>query len=147
METPLERQFSQSPTKVLQTVDEAAEVWGAAWQPDGNGGRLDLPVVQGLRQGVLTGRLRAEPVDEGSLVRLEVDESHLRINWSATAVLLMGALGGLSLVLWPLSPTILQLAPIGAVLAVVAWLLVVSRLRYSGPGDFLDLVAELADPS
>ena len=147
METPTDRQYSQSPTEVLRTVDDAAEVWGAAWQPEGDGGRLDLPVVQGLRQGVLTGSLRAEPADGGTLVRLQIDESRLTINWSAAAVLLLGAMGGLSLVLWPLSPKILQLAPIGAVLAIVAWLLVVSRLRYSGPVDFLDLVAELADPS
>lgn len=147
MESFLDRQFSQSPAAVLQTVEEAAEIWGAAWQPEGQGGRLDLPVVQGLRQGVLTGNLRAEPADGGTLVSLEIEESHVKINWSAAGVLLMGGLGGLTLVLWPLSPRILQLAPIGAVLAVVAWLLVVSRLRYSGPVDFLDLLAELVDYS
>lgn len=122
-------------------------MWGAIWQSRSGGGQLGLPVVQGLRRGVLTGDLQIEPSDSGSLLRLEVESAHTGINWAATAILLLGGLGGLTLVLWPLSPKILQLAPIGAVLAIVAWLLVVSRLRYSDAGDFLDLVAEIAEHS
>ena len=144
MKDALDRQLSHSTTSVLRAVEEAAEVWGAVWQPDSQGGRLALSTVQGLRQGVLSGSLKVQPSDGGTLLRLEIEEARFSINWSATAVLLLGALGGLSLVLWPLSPKILQLAPIGAVLAIVAWLLVVSRLRYSDASDFLDLVAELA---
>jgi hypothetical protein len=144
MEDALDRQFSQSTTSVLRAVEEAAEVWGAVWQPGSQGGQLALSTVQGLRQGVLSGSLKVEPSDGGTLLRLQIEETRFSINWSATAVLLLGGLGGLTLVLWPLSPKILQLAPIGAVLATVAWLLVVSRLRYSDATDFLDLVAELA---
>ncbi len=106
-----------------------------------------MPTVQGLRRGVLTGNLQIEPADGGSLLHLEITSTHMAINWSATAVLILGGLGGLTLILWPLSPKILQLAPIGAVLAIVAWLLVVSRLRYSDAGDFLDLVVEIAEHS
>lgn len=147
MEASLDRQFSQSPESVLRAVEDAAEIWGAAWQPGNQGGRLSLPAVQGLRQGVLTGSLHTVPSEGGTLVRLEIEESHFAINRSAAGVLLLGGLGGLTLVLWPLSPKILQLAPIGAVLAIVAWLLVVSRLRYSDADDFLDLVEELVEPS
>jgi hypothetical protein len=147
MEASLERQFSQSPESVLRAVEKAAELSGAAWQSRGQGGLLSLPAVQGLRQGMLTGRLHTVPSDVGTLVHLEIEESHFTINWSAAGVLLLGGLGGLTLVLWPLSPKILQVAPVGAVLAVVAWLLVVSRLRYSDAGDFLDLVAELVEHS
>lgn len=147
MEATLDRQLSESPESVLRVVDEAAEIWGALWQQEAQGGQLALPVVQGLRQGVLTGRLDMLPSNGGTLVRLEIEESHLAINWSAAGILLLGGLGGLTLVLWPLSPKILQLAPIGAVLAVVAWLLVVSRMRYSDAADFLDLVAELMERS
>lgn len=145
MEDALDRQLSQSTTSVLQAVEEAADIWGAVWQPGSLGGQLAFSTVQGLRQGVLSGKLTVEPSDGGTLLRLEIEEARFSINWSATAVLLLGGLGGLTLVLWPLSPRILQLAPIGAVLAVVAWLLVVSRLRYSDATDFLDLVAELAE--
>lgn len=147
METAFDRQLSQSPTIVLQAVGEAADVWGADWRPGepGGSGQLVLPTIQGLRQGVLAGTLSTAPADGGTLLQLEIEEHDFSINWSATAILTLGAIGGLTLVLWPLSPKILQLAPIGAVLAVVAWLLVVSRLRYSDAGDFLDLVAELAE--
>jgi hypothetical protein len=142
-----ERQLPQSPERVASAISEAAETWGAAWQSRPGGGQLDLPTVQGLRRGVLAGDLQIEPSDGGSRLRLEVASTHTAINWSATAVLVLGGLGGLTLVVWPLSPKILQLAPIGAVLAIVAWLLVVSRLRYSDAGDFLDLVAEIAEHS
>ena len=51
----------------------------------------------------------------------------------------------MSLVFWPISPVLLGFAPIGAVLAIVAWLMVVSRLRHSGVEDFLDLVETRAE--
>lgn len=144
MNTPLDRQVPQSPDSVLLAVEEAAEVLGADWQPGVRGGAVRIPSVQGLRRGVVSGNLSVTPSDGGTLLRLEIEASRFSLNWSAIAVLILGGLGGLTLVLWPLSPKILQLAPIGAVLAIVAWLLVVSRLRYSDPGDFLDLVAEIA---
>jgi len=129
---------------VLEAVGEAAELWGAEWQPADSGGRLRLPVVQGLRQGVVQGNLRTERASHGTALHFDIEDTSYTVNKSALAVLLLGGLGGLTIVLWPLSPTILQLAPIGAVLALVAWLLVVSRLRHSGTVDFFNLVADLA---
>ena len=83
MEASLDRQFSQSPESVLRAVEDAAEIWGAAWQPGNQGGRLSLPAVQGLRQGVLTASLHTVPSERGTLVRLEIEESHFAINGSA----------------------------------------------------------------
>ena len=147
MEITFDRQISQRPETVLRAIGEAAEVWGAVWEPGSGGGQLRIPAVQGLRQGILSGTLATEPSNGGTSLRLQLEQEHYSINWSAATILLLGALGGLTLVLWPLSPKILQLAPIGAVLAIVAWLLVVSRLRYTDAGDFLDLVAEIAEHS
>ena len=54
--------------------------------------------------------------------------------------------GGISAVLWPLFPErLLPFVPLGLVMAIGAWLLIVSRLRSAGPQDFLDTVAELAE--
>lgn len=134
----------QSPAVVLEAIRQAAEMWGAGWRPGSTGGRLQLPIVQGLRHGIVTGDLSVELDGSGTRLRFEIEEVFYAVNRSALAVLVLGALGGLSVVLWPLSPKILQLAPIGAVLALVAWLLVISRIRNSDADDFLALVADLA---
>jgi hypothetical protein len=136
-----------SPETALAAIQEAAGLWGADWQPSGLGGSLTLPVVQGLRRGFLQASLKLIAEDEGCSLELSIDHTELTLNRSAVAILVLGGLGGLSLVFWPLSPMILGLAPIGAVLAVVAWLMVVSRLRNSGVDDFLALVSELVEPT
>lgn len=141
MQSVFLRTFDQPPERVLTAVGEAAEIWGGAWRPaPALGGQLDLPVIAGLRRGVVRASVILDGSPTATSLRLEVEESRTGLNKSALAVLCLGAMGGLTLVFWPLSPRILQLAPIGAVLAIVAWLLVVSRLRYGGVDDFLDLV-------
>lgn len=78
---------------------------------------------------------------EGSEVELLVEETEYHLHRPAVAVLVVGAAGALIGLLWPLYPPLLALAPMGALLTFVAWLLVVSRLRSSGPIEFLELVA------
>lgn len=143
--TSHQRSFAQPPETLFEAVGGAAEMWGARWQATGRSGQLSLPIVQGLRRGILEGTLRAEPEGAGTSLAFVVDSTELVLNRSAMAILILGGLGGLTVVFWPLSSTILQFAPIGAVLALVAWLMVVSRLRNSGPEDFFDLVAEVAE--
>ena len=123
----------------------AAEMWGAEWLPGPDGGRLRLPIVQGIRHGIVEGNLTLEASQGSSLLQFDVEEETYSINRAALGILILGALGGVSLILWPVSPVMLSLAPIGAVLALVAWLMVVSRLRHTEPGDFLDLVAKLVE--
>ena len=129
----------------LADLETAAEIWGAGWRPDGWGGRLELPVTAGLRRGVVSGRVSVETTPNGSRVLFRVEESHHTLNVAATMVLLLGAVGALAVTLWPLFPPLLALAPLSLVLAFTAWLLVASRLRTSGPEDFLELVVTLPD--
>ncbi len=136
----LQRTLSCPTTSALEALTEAAEIWGAEWQPEATGGRLLLPVVHGLRRGVVDAIVTLTPEGDTTTLDLAIEGTHLSLNRSALAILVLGGLGGLAVVLWPLSPAILQLAPIGAVLALLAWLMVVSRLRNSSPEDFLDLV-------
>lgn len=142
-----DRHLRRSPEQVLGAVREAAELWGGHWQRQGRGGRLALPVVRGLRRGVVEGRLTAEPSGDGTTLRLEIVSRHYRLNRAAVTILILGGLGGLTTVLWPFFPGLLRFAPAGAVLAVAAWLLVSSRLRTGDEADFLALVAELAESS
>jgi hypothetical protein len=90
---------------------------------------------------VLLGSLTVEPTDGGSVIHFVVEDSHQSVNRPAFLVLLLGALGAGAVILWPLYPPLLAFAPVGVVLALAAWLLVASRLRTSGPEDFLQLVA------
>lgn len=136
------------PASALRAVREAAEMWGADWSPDATGGRLRLPVVRGLRRGVETGRLSVTDAAGGSRLSFAPEEAELRLNRGAVAVLALGGLGGVAATLWPFYPALAAVAPLAIVLALAAWLLVASRLRASGPRQFLELVRSLsADPA
>jgi hypothetical protein len=58
---------------------------------------------------------------------------------------MFGALGCAGVVLWPFFPRLLPLAPVGFLMAVATWLMVVARLRNSGIEEFLELVRSLCE--
>jgi len=53
--------------------------------------------------------------------------------------------GELLTLAWPFFPSLMTVAPFGAILALGGWFMVVSRLRTSGPDEFLDAVAASGD--
>lgn len=126
----------------LAAVERAARAWGAEWSRQG--GRLELPVSAGLRYGRVSARLWTEPAAEGTEVVLRVEERAYRLRSPAVAVLVIAAAGALTGMLWPFFPALIPFVPLGLVLAVGAWFLVLSRLTTSGPEDFLELVQEIA---
>lgn len=127
---------------MVAALSATAEDWGAEWAPAIGGGRLYLPVVAGLRRGVLDGEIAARPSGQGGTrLTLRGETSHWRVHRSAAAVLVLGALGALPVMLWPLSPDFLALAPVGLVFLFLAWFMVVSRLRTAGAAEFLDAVS------
>jgi hypothetical protein len=135
---------------VLRAVERAAEDWGAGWQAGIAGGRLELPVSAGLRHGRMSARIDLEGSsagrssgDEGPRTRVvlrpERAEYHL---WTPAVVILVVAVAGALLtVILPFFPKLLPLAPIGAILGLSAWFLIVTRLQNRGPEEFLALVA------
>lgn len=130
----------------VAAVAEAAEAWGAAWTRQGTGGDLALPFLAGLHRGWLRTRVATEPAaSDRTAVRLEVLERHEGVHWQAVVVLLVSAAGGALVALWPFFPRLLPLAPFGAILALGGWFLIVSRLRSSGPEEFLELVEKVAE--
>lgn len=128
----------------LQAVEDAAEIWGAEWRRDGTGGRLALPVTAGIRLGLIEGELRGVGHRGGSKLSFEPERTAYRLHVAALVVLLLGAAGALFTVVAPLVPPLLELLPIGGLLALLAWFLVVARIRNRNPADFFALVEKVA---
>jgi hypothetical protein len=136
-----EIEVAGSPEAALEAVGRAAEVWGAEFERQQGGGKLHLPVVSGLRRGMVSGPLSVDGAPGGARVSFQPEESILALQTPQIVVLLL-ALGGAALtVLWPFFPDLLPLSPFGALLALGGWFLVISRLRTSGPREFLAAVA------
>lgn len=131
--------------EALAAVDDAAEIWGGEWQAMGSGGRLSLPVAAGLRYGLVHGEVFVEPARNGSSLVYRILEREYKIHFGAVVVLLFGALGGLATVVVPFYPNLFQLLPISILLILLAWFLVVARLRHNGPEEFLKLVKDVVE--
>ncbi len=140
VESPQEQhvaEFSLTPAETLRRVAVAAEAWGGLWQPGGElAGRLGLPARAGLRRGWVAGPLEVQPHNGGSRLVLTIENSELRVNRMAFLFLIFAALGALSVVFSPLVPALRPLLPMGIVVAIAAWFVVVSRLGNSGPEEF-----------
>lgn len=134
------------PEEALGAAAEAVEQWGGEWDRQGGAtGRVRLPIRAGLRFGYLDGELEVRGAPEGSEVVLKPQKATYFLNSTAVAVLLIAALGALLLILWPFFPQLAQIAPLGAVLALLGWFLVLSRLESRGPDELLDLITDLAE--
>lgn len=131
------------PEKIERAIALAIEEGLVESAPSGRR-RLLVPARAGIRAGVVEVDWSVEPAEGGTRLRFEVVEEELRTSTVAVFILAIGAAGGIMTVVWPLHPGLLGLAPLGALLALLAWLLVVSRLRSYGPEDFLSTVAGLA---
>ena len=138
-----------APPEALRAVSAAAEEWGAELEPRGGdrGGDLRLPVVAGLRRGLLSGPVAVEGLGQGSRVVFRPAAAEYHVQGAAVVVLLMAGAGALLTVVWPLFPRLLPVAPFGAVLALAGWFLVISRLRSRGPAEFLESVEAHAGQS
>lgn len=135
-----------APDVAAAAVARAADDCGGEWRPERDGGRLVLPVVFGLRRGVAIGRLDIARLGAGSRLTWELEESHLEVHRAAVAVLLFAAVPLLVTLAWPFYPVLLALLPFAAVVGFLAWWLVVSRLKTSGPEEFLAALAADAGP-
>ena len=134
-----------SPEEALEALSRASEMWGARWERQHQGGRLELPVLAGLKHGLLIGRVDVEPIADGSKVVFQIDDARYHLHRSALAILVIGAAGGIAATLWPFFPALLGVAPLAVVVAIGAWILVASRLRTSTVDDFFELLAGDAD--
>jgi len=132
------------PAGALSALRRAAEDWGAELQEEGDGGLLHLPILAGMRRGLMSGPVEIRPAEGGSRLTFRPETSIYYVQTQAVAVLLLAVVGGLLTVIWPFFPKLLEVAPFGAVVALGGWFLVISRLRTSGPDEFLEAVEAVA---
>ena len=124
-------------------IAAAAESWGAEWSGDPGdrySGKLAMPVVFGLRQGVLVGRVAIEPSGDGARLTWVLEESHLALRRIEVALLAVSLALLLPALAWPFVPRLLALLPVAGVVGLLTWWLVISRLRNSGPEEFFSLL-------
>jgi hypothetical protein len=136
-----EQDVELAPEAAADALARTAEDWGAEWTPARGGGRLVLPVVFGLRRGVAVGRVDIARLGTGSRLVWQLEESRLEVHRAAVAVLSFAAIPLLATLAWPFHPPLLALAPFAAVMGLLAWWLVVSRLRNSGPEEFFAAIS------
>jgi hypothetical protein len=140
--------LSTSPAAARRALAAAAADWGAEVEPieapgrpEDCAGRLLLPVVAGLRRGLLAGPVTVEESGAGARLTFRPERQDYVVETSVVAMLLVAAAGGILGVAWPLVPRLLPVAPLGVVLALSGWFLLASRQRGRGPRDFLEAVA------
>lgn len=129
------------PAEALSALRWTAEDWGAELQEERGGWRLHLPVLAGLRRGLMSGPVEIRPAEGGSRLTFRPETSVYYVQTQPVVVLVLAVAGGLLTVLWPFFPKLLEIAPFGAVVALGGWFLVISRLRTSGPDELLEAVA------
>lgn len=146
MESDFQRHVQADRDSAIAALDEAAELWNAAWEASPTGGRLHLPVLAGIRRGRVLSDVEVVEDATGCTIHLRSQSTDYHVNRPALVLLVMGAVGGLVTVIVPLAPEqLIQFLPLGIVMMIGAWLLVASRLRYDGPKEFLEVVAEIAE--
>ena len=133
------------PDAALSALRRAVEDWGAELSREEGGSRLHLPVVHGLKRGLVSGPVRVEAREEGSRLAFLPEESHLYVQTAPVFILVVAILCALVTILWPFFPGLLPVTPFGAILALGGWFLVLSKLRTSGPDEFLVMVEAQAE--
>lgn len=138
--------FDASPERVLDAVAHVAELWGAEFDRRGTGGHLEAPVAAGLRRGVVEAQVETRGAGGATHLTLRTTKESYQLQTREIMVLLMGAAGGLFMVVVPFAPHLFDLLPMAGILLLLAWFLVVSRVRHRNLRDFLHEVRdELAD--
>ena len=139
-------ELARDPAGSLELISREAASWGAEWSRESpDGGRLQLPVLAGLRHGWVEGPVTVEPAEAGSRLTFTIEKSVYFLQRTSVAVLAFAALGALALLVAPFVPALWPLMPIAFMLAIGAWLFIVARLRNSGPEEFLETLAQMAE--
>lgn len=137
-------ELERSAESALPLVAEQAELWGADWQAlDAASGQLGLPVTAGLRRGWIEGIVRCEPIGKNQCrLVFEPETEDYRVDRGSVMILIAAAFGCLITLVAVFFPRLFPLVPIGILLAFGGYLVVIARLRNSGPEEFLETIVD-----
>ena len=143
MEGTLSIELDESPVAALNLVARQAELWGADWETvDAESGKIGLPVTAGLRHGWIEGTVRVESDGPGrSRITFEPEHADYRADRGSVMILSAAAFGCLLTLVAMFFPKLLPLMPVGILLAIGGYLVVIARLRNSGPEEFFEAIA------
>ena len=135
-------EIEASAPAALNLIARQAELWDADWQGiDRTSGKLGLQVSAGLRRGWVEATVRTEPLGTGRCRMIfEPDHDEYRIDRGSVMILVASAFGCLVTVVAMFFPLLLPLVPVGILLAFGGYLVVIARLRNSGPEEFFESV-------
>ena len=139
---PLELELDCPQKQALVALEAAAEAWGADWVATASGGKLEIPVTAGVRHGFVDAQATVTGAGRRATVRLDIQKEDYRLHGSSVAVLVMGAAGGLGMMLLPFFPQLFDFLPFAGISMLLAWFVVVARVRHRSPGDFLETVRD-----
>lgn len=130
----------------FKALRHKAELWGGGWQGEGLGGRLVIPVLAGLRRGLVGYAVSASDTPQGTQLEFVEEESDLKVHTPTVIVLLIAAAAALTCLVIPFVPKLLPLLPPCVVLCLATWLFIVARMRNSGLEEFIGDLEDGADP-
>ncbi len=140
-------ELPHDPAHSVRLLASAAADWDATWQADGPlSGRLRLPVLAGIRRGQIYGRVTLSAEAKGSRLTFHPEEQTFEVLKPQLVLLILAALGGLTLMAAPLFPVLVPLVPLSLLLVLGAWF-VVANLRNSGPEEFFGGLAVAGEPA
>ncbi|REJ85454.1 MAG: hypothetical protein DWQ36_11795 [Acidobacteria bacterium] len=136
--------------EAFEHLADLARAWGGDYRrvdPDEtleDGGdadaRIVLPVQAGMRHGALLVDVHARRLGDGRRTRLELDvaRSDYHLPKASLFVLTAGLAGAVLMVALPLVPHLVGLLPLALALLLLAWFLVLARVKYRGIREFAD---------
>ena len=128
-------EVERAPFWVFEKLAPLADRWGGSF--DAKTGRLELPVLAGLRHGVLIGEVEALAHQGGAKVRLRVSSCHYALDRGSTFSLSLAAVAAFAALVLPFFRQLWPLLPPALAIAIAAWLFIIARLRTSSAEDFL----------
>lgn len=132
------------PDAALEWLEQLAATWGGdvrrveTEEESTSDAKLVLPVQAGLREGALLVDITALPLGDRSRTRLvfSVEREDYRLRRGSLLILGLGLLGALLIVALPLMPRLVGLLPMAFAFLILAWFLVLARVRYQGLREF-----------
>lgn len=136
--------------EALDWLEQLVATWAGdlrrvdAHEAEASDAKLVLPVQAGLREGALLVDVTALALGDGSRTRLlfRVERSEYRLRRASLLILTGGLLSAVLIVLMPLIPRLVGLLPMAFAFMILAWFLVLARVRYRGLPEFVAKFAE-----